>query len=89
MTRIEEVFNSQMELASQGRATMEIYWNGYRAGLMRAHFGSVAIGDKHHDAWQQIDALGELGRGYRDGFAKLTGPLAIAPREPGRSAGVK
>jgi hypothetical protein len=88
VTRVEEVFNCEMEHANHKRAIRDVYWTGYRAGLMRAHFGHVAVGDKHHDELQQIEALGDMGRGYRDGYAKLTCQLA-APQELLRSAGAE
>lgn len=86
MTRTEEVFNREMEFASAMRATMDVYWSGYAAGLMRALFGDVAVHDRYHCAWMQADAPGEQARGYRDGYCKLTGPFAMASTEPGPAA---
>ena len=82
MTADDEVFNGAMELAHSMRATMDAYWTGYAAGLMRARFGSVAVGDGYHDEWRQPDALDERARGYRDGYSRLEGVLHVSS-EPG------
>jgi hypothetical protein len=71
MTADDEVFNGEMERAHSRRATMEVYWTGYAAGLMRARFGSVAVRDQFHDELRQGDPTDERARGYRDGYAKL------------------
>ena len=71
MTSDDEVFNGEMERAHSKRATMEVYWTGYAAGLMRARFGSVAVRDQYHDEWRQGDPPDERARGYRDGYSKL------------------
>ena len=81
MTADDEAFNGEMERAHSQRATMEVYWTGYAAGLMRARFGSVAVGDQFHDEWRQGDAPDERARGYRDGYARLE-RLARALSEP-------
>ena len=80
MTRTDDVFNREMELATRMQnAAMGGYWNGYAAGLMRARFGHVAVGDPYHVAWSSIDAPGDQARGYRDGYAKLFGPVTPEP----------
>ena len=80
MKRTDEVFNREMERATRMQnAGMEGYWSGYAAGLMRARFGPVAVGDSYHEAWSPCDAPGARARGYRDGYAKLVAP---GPPEP-------
>lgn len=80
MTRTDDVFNCEMELATQmNRADPDGYWTGYATGLMRARFGCVAVGDRYHDAWSPNDVPGDQARGYRDGYAKLTAPVKIEP----------
>ena len=72
MTLVDEIFDGEMELVRSMRATMNVYWTAYAAGLMRARFGSVAVSDIYHARWHQVDSPGEQARGYRDGYCKLT-----------------
>jgi hypothetical protein len=70
----EQAFNREMELATyMKRVDAPVYWQGYTAGLMRGVFGPTAVDDHRHEAWLQADPLGEVERGYRDGFRKLAG----------------
>lgn len=79
MTRIEEFFNREMELASRmKRVERPVYWLGYSAGVMRGLFGTVAVDDRLHETWVRTDAMGEAACGYRDGYDKL----ANCPRSP-------
>ena len=71
MTLIDEIFDGEMELARSMRATMDVYWRGYAAGLMRARFGSVAVSDTYHAESHQVNSPGEQARGYRDGYSRL------------------
>jgi hypothetical protein len=79
MTLIDEIFDDEMELACSMRATLDVYWRGYAAGIMRARFGSVAVSDTYHAEWHQVDASGDQARGYRDGYSKLLGLVAGSP----------
>jgi len=72
MTLVDEIFDGEMELVRSMRATTDVYWTGYAAGLMRARFGSVAVSDTFHAELHQNEPPGEQARGYRDGYCKLT-----------------
>ena len=89
MTADDEAFNGEMERAHSQRATMEVYWTGYTAGLMRARFGSVAVGDKYHEKWRQTDAPDERARGYRDGYSRLEGVMHASSEPGGRAPGTR
>ena len=84
MTAEDEIFNGEMERAYSRWASKDVYWSGYAAGLMRARFGSLAVGDQYHDEWRQGDPPDERARGYRDGYAKLE---RLAPASPWPAVG--
>lgn len=87
MTADDEVFNGEIELTHSMRATMDVYWTGYAAGLMRARFGSVAVGDRYHDEWRQTDAPDDQARGYRDDYSRLERLLHVSSEPDGLTPG--